>query len=259
MARYVALLKLATERGHADRTQLRRLLTPLAYNQQFHPDVSTYLGAPLPTMADLGGTHVALASPQRALIAVAARQTAVQWGALTIDLRTTSRGRLLVADLLRVQDRHLSTTQPSPVQPTQQQMQQQLRELLRQRRIARETLADHPAAAMASRRSMPGSEPTVPPHTGWTSQLRRVDVEIGKLSERIAGKASPTPARLLGAQPAGGPAWDRWRQDYLELRDYQGWQLRAPGARGSGVALHEPRPTPSPRPVTPAVGFTLGR
>lgn len=257
MARYVALLKLATERGHADRTQLRRLLTPQAYNQQFHPDVSTYLGAPLPTMADLGGTHVALASPRRALIAVAARQTAVQWGALTIDLRTTARGRLVVADLLRVQDRHLSTTQPSPVLPTEEQMQQQLRELLRQRRIAREMVPDHPAAGMGSRRA--GSELTVPSDSGWMSQLRWVDAEIGQLSERIAGKAGPTPARLLGKQPAGGPAWDRWRQDYLELRDFQGWQLRTPGAPASGAAaLHQPRPTAAPRPVTPSVGFTPG-
>lgn len=93
MARYVALLKVATERGYAQRSQLRRLLTPQAHDQQFHPDVSVYPGAPRPTAADLGGIHVSVASPRRSLIAVAARQTAERWGALLIDLRVTGPGR----------------------------------------------------------------------------------------------------------------------------------------------------------------------
>lgn len=246
IARHVALLKVATERGHAERSQLRRLLTPQAYEQQFHPDVSTYLGAPLPTTADLGGTHVEVASPRRSLIAVAARQTADQWGALVIDLRNTAPGRLLVADLLRVQDRHLSTQRPSPSLMTDEQLQPEVRELLRQRRVLRDLEREGQAATPDPPSADHGRERTTTPSSGLPARLQRLDAEIDRLTEHLADEAILRPARILGKEPASGPAWDRWRRDYLELRDFQGWKLRDPGTPRTADRLLEPQPTPSP-------------
>jgi hypothetical protein len=248
VARYVALLKLATERGHADRAQLRRLLTPEAYAQQFHPDVSTFVGAPLPTPADLGGSFISVANDRRALIAVAARQTAQEWGALAIDLRITRKGRLMVADLLRVQDRHLSTSRPlPPVLQRREELQREVRDLLGTRRAARDGAARAATLRVGDRggqrtaRTLSASDP-------WISTLRRVDSELDSLVRRLSPDAGELPAQLLGPEPSGGTAWDRWREDYLELRDYQGCRLRR-------LAPHPARSAPAP--PAPASGPNL--
>lgn len=229
VVRYLALAKLAVERGHSDRAQLRRLLTPVAYELQADPAITRFLGVPAPVPGDLGAMLVAVPGSGRVDFAVAARETAQRWGALRINIQLTAGGRLTTSELLRVQDHWLTVRQDPP--STVADLQQRMHESLAERQLARRA-----QEAAAARLANPTPTPRGPAVTErvatenrrWIAHLRRLDDELAGLIKRLDPAAARDPrhppARLLGEEPPlAARAWDQWHAAYLELRHLQGW------------------------------------
>lgn len=259
VARFMALLKLATERGLADRTQLRRWLTPAAYELQFHPAATRFLGGSVPTPADLGAT-LSVPGSGRVEFAIAARETTERWGALRIALQVTPAGRLRVTELLRSQDHWLAVSQQPAIEPpTVDELQRQARGLLAARQLARRTheiavarLAALPGGPKGdTARAMYGPEAE-----RWAAHLECLDAGLAQLMARLDPSATSdsnaSRTRLLGAEPhVRSPAWDQWREAYLELGHYQGWGRKAVSTP-HGLAQGHQVPSPlKPLPTGP--------
>lgn len=212
--RHAALIKLAVERGFSPPSALRRILTPHGFAQQRDPGISRFTG-PAPVPSHLGGTQLSITSPTRALAAVAAKETAQRWGALVVDLRATDRGRLVVAELLRVQDRALvrAAAAPHPDQPPARvdRLQRQVRSLLSERDLVRRT--HHDAGIRGA------------PADAWSARLGELNHELAALTARLdpAAALGGSTERLLGPEPpdADHDAWNQWREAYLELLDFR--------------------------------------
>lgn len=212
--RHAALIKLAVERGFAAPSALRRILTPHGFAQQRDPGISRFTGPP-PVPSHLGGTQLSVTSPTRALAAVAAKETAQRWGALVVDLRATGQGRLVVAELLRVQDRALvrgaAAPPPDKMPARTDRLQRQVRSLLSERDLVRRTQSD------AMLRGTPAA--------AWSLRLVAVDHELAALTARLDPAAAPggSTEPLLGAEPPDSDhdAWNQWRAAYLELLDFR--------------------------------------
>lgn len=100
------------------------------------------------------------------------------------------------------------------------QRQRELRELLGRRRIARDMTRRIQATSGAQGLNR-SAVSTVPPPGGWDTQLRRLDLRVGRALAHLGGESDQPLTRVLGSEPAGGPGGERWRHDYEELLDFK--------------------------------------